>query len=116
MSARVSYLTVAQAYNFNHACRAILAAGFHAYHVGSSIERPDYRDVDLRAILDDAEFDALFVNRERLDLLNVALSEWLSARAALPIDFQFQRRTKANAEFGGRPRNAMGFPFREEAP
>lgn len=68
--------------------------------------RPDWRDVDIRTMLEDDKFDLLFKeNKVRLKFLNVAISEWLSARTGLPIDFQFQRATNANAEFGGKPRN-----------
>jgi hypothetical protein len=109
---RASYLTVAQAFNLNHACRALTAAGYDTYQVGSSLDRPDYRDVDLRALLQNAEFDAMFEgNKERLHLLNVAISEWLAARTGLPIDFQFQRQADANVEFKGMPRNYMGVPL-----
>ena len=43
----------------------------------------------------------------RLTFLNSAVSEWIAARTQLPIDFQFQRATQANAEFTGR-RNLVG--------
>jgi hypothetical protein len=60
-------------------------------------------------MLDDKEFDAILgKNKTRLRLLNASISEWLAARTGLNIDFQFQRTTEANAEFGGRRRNAMG--------
>lgn len=71
---------------------------------------PNYRDVDLRCILDDVDYDAMITsNQARLGLLNTAMSEWLEARTGLPIDFQFQRQTEANAEFDG-PRNFVGRP------
>lgn len=111
---RVSYLTVAQDYNLRQACGAVDKAfddvGFGLYHVGSSLIRPDWRDVDLRSILEDDKFDALFLNNNnRLRFLNVCISEWISARTGLPIDFQFQRQTNANLEFKG-PRNWVGLP------
>lgn len=105
---RASYLTVSQQFDLDHACKALEEAGLQSYHVGSSITRPDWRDVDVRCIMDDDEFDALFLGaRSRLKFLNVAISEWLGARTGLPVDFQFQRMTEANAEFNG-PRSAIG--------
>ena len=117
---RASYLSVPQQFALQHACRILTAAfGANTYQVGSSLTRSDYRDVDLRCILDDEEYDALLgglsCNQYRLDLLNAALSEWLQARTGLPIDFQFQRRTEANRDFDG-ARNFMGMPIRGSSP
>lgn len=71
------------------------------YHVGSSLERSDWRDVDVRLILDDESFDAL---GDILDIrrLNFTVSIWGESVAGLPIDFQVQRMTEANREFNGR--------------
>ena len=41
-------------------------------------------------------------------VLNRALSVWGQQETGLPIDFQVQRQTEANAEFSG-TRIAMGF-------
>jgi hypothetical protein len=85
------------------------------YVVGSSLERPDWRDVDVRLMLDDAAFVREFPNAgehwehdARWLLLTIALSEYLSKRTGLPIDFQFQPQTLTNARHKGR-RNAIGF-------
>lgn len=106
---RVSYLTVLQAYNLNCACRPLAAIGYGTFHVGSSLERPDYHDVDLRCILPDDEYDRTLVlfTHAGILFLNAAISEWLAARTSLPIDFQFQRATEANRDFTGR-RNGVG--------
>lgn len=107
---RVSYLTVLQAYNLNVACKPIAMWGYGTFHVGSSLTRHDYRDVDLRCMLDDDEWVRMFQGRDggkKLFFLNAAISEWLAARSGLPIDFQFQQASKANEEFHG-PRNAVG--------
>jgi hypothetical protein len=84
------------------------------YVVGSALERQDWRDVDVRLILDDAEFAKVFPKAgdhwehdARWLALTVALSERLSRLTGLPIDFQFQPRTAANARHSGR-RNAIG--------
>lgn len=111
---RGNYLSVTQQFNLHHACRLLTAAWGHCtYLVGSSLDRPNYRDVDLRCILPDEEYDAFIgKNETKLLLLNTALSEYLSARTNLPIDFQFQRRTEANEKFDGL-RYFVGFPLLE---
>ncbi len=84
------------------------------YVVGSALQRPDWRDVDVRFIMDDAKFAELFPSAgdhwehdARWLLLTVAISERLSKLTGLPIDFQFQPRTHANKHHKG-PRNAVG--------
>jgi hypothetical protein len=119
---RASWLTVEQAFSLDDACRVINAAfrdsGFGTFHVGSSLSHRDYHDVDVRYILEDKEFDRLFGevtfdSRSELALkfLNAAISCWIRQRTGLPIDFQFQGQTKANAEHGGKRRNAIGMPL-----
>lgn len=110
---RANYLTTTQVFNLEAAAyvvsRALWDLGYGVYHVGSSITRPDWRDVDLRCIMEDAKFDAMFGKywSPLHMLLNATISEWMSARTGLPIDFQFQRQTDCNAEFDG-PRSAVG--------
>lgn len=84
------------------------------YVVGSALQRPDWRDVDIRLMLDDASFAEVFPNAgehwehdARWLVLTVAISERLSKLTGLPIDFQFQPMTHANARHKG-PRNAIG--------
>lgn len=107
---RVSFLTVSQAYDLNVACRALDGFGCGTFHVGSSLERADYHDVDLRCIMQNKEYDAMFNGESHdrnLAFLNTAISEWIQARTGLPIDFQFQRMTDANDKFKGH-RNGVG--------
>lgn len=106
---RASYLTVPQQYNLNIACRPLNRFGYGCHHVGSSLTKADYHDVDLRVLLPDDEFDTMFKVGGRLELLNAAISEWMHARTGLPIDFQFQRFTNANKEFAGQIRNGTGY-------
>lgn len=75
------------------------------YLVGSSIQRPDYRDVDVRMMLDDDKVDALPCE---LRYFNLVVSLWGQQVTRLPIDFQIQRVSEANDEFGSRPRHALG--------
>lgn len=98
-------------------CIPIREAWGHApYLVGSVMRGGEYRDVDVRTILPDDEYDRLFgppgTDGASHDdplwaLLNSSLSEWLSDLSGLPIDYQIQRRTEANAGHDGY-RSALG--------
>jgi hypothetical protein len=90
------------------------------YVVGSSLERPDWRDVDVRFIMEDASFAKLFPDAgdhwefdPRWLLMTVSISQYLSKLTGLPIDFQFQPRTHANERHKGR-RNAIGLRFNRQ--
>jgi hypothetical protein len=88
--------------------RVIFGPSFGPYLVGSVRERADYRDVDIRVLMRDYDFDRVFRRRpEAVRFVNRALSVWGQQETGLPIDFQVQRQTEANAEFT-KPRNAMG--------
>src|SRR5574337_1950301 len=66
------------------------------YLVGSATERADYRDVDIRVVLDARAFRRL--SRGRLDTIryiNRAISTWGQRETGLPIDFQVQCDTDA---------------------
>jgi hypothetical protein len=105
------------------ACQDINRAfgGFGCYLVGSALERPDWRDIDVRLIMADEAFRAEFPGagpiahgRWEFDpkwlLLTVAISERLSKLTGLPVDFQFQPQTHANDKHK-KPRNALGLRF-----
>lgn len=77
------------------------------YLVGSVTQRADFRDVDLRLIMPDDDFDAGWRDVVKVRLMNRAISIWGQQETGLPIDFQIQRQTEANAEFQGM-RQAMG--------
>ena len=84
------------------------AFGHCPYHVGSSATSKTWRDVDVRLILDDDRFHALFPGfaaANHIDawwsLLCAALSELGRARTGLPIDFQIQSMTEANEKYHG---------------
>lgn len=118
-----NYLGAPAAFKLELACQHISRAfgGFGIYLVGSVLERPDWRDVDLRMILADEEFAALFPDAgqhwefdARWLVMTVAISAWLSEQTGLPVDFQFQTQTHANERHGrgkGTRRNAMGMIF-----
>lgn len=100
------------------------AFGHHPYLVGSATRTKDWRDVDVRLILPDDEFDRLFgpyrKPRYHMALWNAmccAFSAWGAGVTGLPIDFQIDRETQANEEYGGGRRHALGLrPVYEENP
>jgi len=77
-------------------------------HVGSSLTRDDYRDVDLRVVIEDADYVALVGVLDVQDL-NMLLSRWGRQVTGLPIDCQLQQRSEHQREaFGpnGAPRHS----------
>jgi hypothetical protein len=118
---RANFLPAPHFYNLNQACHLInkaFSGGFGCYLVGSSLAKRDWRDVDVRLILEDGEYERLF--RARGDspgggwlnplwsLLCTSLSLWLKEQTGLPVDFQIQQQTNANAEHKGGKRSALG--------
>jgi len=104
------------------ACRQINEAfgDFGCYLVGSALERPDWRDVDVRFIMRDEEFAKLLPDAgqhwehdARWLLLTVSISERLSKVTGLPIDFQIQPQTHANEKHKG-IRSALGLKIVKE--
>lgn len=103
----------------DHACVVVgWAFGATPYLVGSSLHTRDFRDVDVRVMVDDATFDRLFPDAGQRgslhpmwSLLSAAISAHLSAVTGLPIDFQVQRVDEANERYNG-PRVPLGlFPL-----
>lgn len=87
--------------------------GHTAYQVGSSLKSKDWRDVDVRLILPDDEYDAMF-GKQRLNYvdpklagLTLAFSALAKEMTGLPVDFQFQRQTHANKVYGGEWRSPL---------
>lgn len=82
------------------------------YLVGSVQERKagPGSDVDVRLILIDEHYDALMAGTPDgfATLLDFALGAYLRELTGLPIDFQVQRMTEANAKHGGKQRNPLG--------
>lgn len=83
------------------------AFGETAYQVGSSTQGKTWRDVDVRLMLDDDEFHALFPGYRdasqrdaRWALVCAAISELGKRLTGLPIDFQIQAAAEANEKFG----------------
>jgi hypothetical protein len=83
------------------------AFGETAYQVGSSTKGKTWRDVDVRLMLDDDAFHALFPGYRaahqrdaKWSLLCAAISELGKRLTGLPIDFQIQPATEANKRYG----------------
>ena len=118
---RASFLSPPDFQRLDLACFPVYRSYGAAYLVGSVLTRADFRDIDLRCILDDDEYDRMFPpddsdSSRKLCLLNIAISSMISdsAQLAWPVDFQFQRQTEANAEFN-EMRNPMGMRWAYEA-
>jgi hypothetical protein len=92
------------------------AFGSPPYLVGSSLVGKQWRDVDVRLILDDAEYEALGLGDPRPSYahrngkwcaLCLAFSALGKQMTGLPIDFQIQQRTWANKTYDG-PCSTLG--------
>lgn len=109
MTRSASYLSPQQMFALDLACKPIMEAfGDPPYLVGSVTETPNFRDVDVRLILDDDQYDRLIVRPEIRTLLSMAISSYLTSMSGLPIDFGIQRRTEANEQHPGKRRNPLG--------
>lgn len=80
--------------------------GHVPYHVGSSLSSKTWRDVDVRLILPDDEFAALFgdVHRSsetdpKLAAITLAFASLGQQMTGLPIDFQIQPQSWANEKY-----------------
>lgn len=85
--------------------------GHVAYHVGSSVMSKGWRDIDVRVLLPDEEFEAQFgsgpnalfaLSNPKLAAVTLAFSVLGQQMTGLPIDFQIQPVTWANEKFSQR--------------
>ena len=121
---KVDYVGAPAIFALSEACRTINEAfgDYGCYLVGSALERADHRDVDVRCIMKDDSFHALFPGLDthaietgaavweldaRWVLVNVAIAERLARITGLPIDFQIQPQGWANERHKG-PRHPLG--------
>lgn len=118
---KASYVGVPAIFKLELACKHLNSAygdSFGCYLVGSALEGPDWRDVDVVLILDDDEFQREFpgTTEQTIEfdpkwlIHTIAISEWLSSQTGLPIDFKLQSRTWANKRHNGQ-RSALGINF-----
>jgi len=64
----------------------------------------------VRLILTDKKYDRLFGKQSAAfrTILDLAFSAWLTQQTGLPVDFQIQRMTEANAKHAGKQQNPLG--------
>jgi hypothetical protein len=120
---KASYIGAPAVFALELSCREICDAfsGYGCYVVGSALERPDWRDVDIRFIMADEEFATLFPDAgghweqdARWLLMTISISERMSRLTGLPVDFQFQPQTHANEIHKG-VRHAIGVRIAKES-
>ena len=118
---KASYIGAPAIFALELACQHIRAAlgDYGCYLVGSAMERPDWRDVDVRFIMPDENFALLFPSVDisidsaiwefdpRWLLMTVSITAWLRQQTGLPIDFQIQPQTFAN-KWHNKQRSAIG--------
>lgn len=96
---RHCYLTVVEFYNLRLAVHPVIdEISSDTYLVGSCLDRANYRDVDVRCIVHDDFLEQIPDTK----LLSVAISEWISQRSGLNVDFQIQSVAEANKYDGKR--------------
>lgn len=90
------------------------AFGDFPYLVGSAVRTTAWRDVDVRLILADEDYERLLGDLARPQCLNgkwnafcLAFSALGARMTGLPVDFQIQQRTEANERYSGR-RHPLG--------
>ena len=105
-----------------HVAAAFEPAGFGVYHVGSSLMGKKWRDVDVRLILSDDEYEQLGLgdpeqthSNAKWTALVLAFSALGRHMTGLPIDFQIQQQTRANKLYiGGRSALGVHAYFRDK--
>lgn len=121
--AKWCYVGAPAVFRLDVACHIInKALGGTCYMVGSALQRPDFRDVDVRCIMVDENFDALFgVLGESWEksplwmMLSISVSAWLREQTGLPVDFQVQRAAHANKKHAG-DRHFLGLYVKGDPP
>ena len=125
---KACYIGAPAHFKLEIACKTINDAfgDYGCYIVGSCTERPDWRDVDIRFIMKDENFFALFPAVDytpshdvavwefdpRWTLMTVSIAAWLQEQTGLPIDFQIQPMSHANGSFHkGKMRQPIGLRF-----
>jgi len=121
---KCDYIGAPKVFLLNQACHIInLAYGafndpdnYGCFLVGSSLVKPDWRDVDIRMIMGDDLFKKEFTESDlrsfqhnaKWSLVCSSTSMWLQKFTDLPVDFQIQPQSFANEHFKGQ-RQAIGF-------
>ena len=120
MSFKAFHLSTLEYFKLQRACIPIAKAfDGSVYLVGSCLTRPDFRDVDVRVMLEDDRFAQLFdvvsprgllvegaLGNSLWSCICSAISAQLSQETGLRVDFQIQIRSIANIKYPG-TRNAL---------
>lgn len=97
---RNGWLGPAQQRRLGRACAVLLPLG-QVYQVGSSLlpeEGRTPRDIDLRMILDDDDYARLTPEQWTIIADHIGRSLEIETGVNLPVDFQIEQQTAANAE------------------
>jgi len=100
-------------YLLDSACHPLMEVfGWSTYLVGTAMQPRDGRpprDIDVRTIVRDKQFDRLekAIGKKGIAFLGIAIGQYLASLTGLPIDYQLQRMTEANALHSG-TRNPLG--------
>ena len=115
LASKPHYLPPGAFYALDRACAVVNESidGFGCFLVGSCLMRRDYRDVDVRFIMSDEEYNRIFhlpdgsLRVNFWSFMCVTVGAWLSQQAGVSVDFQIQPQTQANSKHDGK-RNALG--------
>lgn len=109
----MSALSPRQMFLLDSACQPLIEVfDWATYLVGTAMEPRDGkppRDIDVRTIVADKQYDHLkkAIGQKGIAFLGIAIGQYLASLTGLPIDYQLQRRTEANALHNGM-RNLLG--------
>lgn len=118
---RHNYIGAPEAYSLDQVANFVNKAfGDICYLAGSATETRDFRDVDVRMIFSNEKYIALFGDTHGghsyfWSLLCVSVSEYMSKRTGLRIDFQIQKRANVTEKDQDSPRSALGLFYSAES-
>ncbi len=112
---RATYLTTYDLHRLDLAVTPLRRLCPDIYLVGTVLTSADWRDVDVRMIMADDEFDSTFANPLLWEAFCLTTTSWLRSMTGLPIDFQAQRMSEANEKHQGGMRNHLSGGRREYA-
>ena len=114
MSQGPSFVGMPAHLRLDAACTLVAEAlGESVWLVGSALVHDQWRDIDVRVMMDDGKFLALCGTLSRRSnpfwsLLCLGISEHLSKATGLPVDFQIHPRSAVKDEDWGKPRYPLG--------
>ena len=113
---RAVYLSTYALYKLDLAIYPLTKMCPDIYLVGTVLTTKDWRDVDVRMIMSDTEFDEVFGENQFLwETYCLGITSWLREQSGLPIDFQVQRQSEANTKHKGGRRNHLSGGRRQYA-